>query len=290
MISTYARTYGFFAIASVLIPSSSLLAESFTFSETSLNGVTVTSNTTGSDSVSQITEVSVHNTTPEGTVGEIRTTDLNGTFVIPIFIPSNTTDDFSTPIIHFSNTMDVNNAVTPTESQVSTYSFDASPSVPSVSIEGINDFSNANSTFNAEQHVVTFPSSEIPVSQTDPVFEIAAGPDFRLMAHATANQETTPVFSNGFGRGSFELFGDGLQYFIEMNDLISPITAMHFHRGMPGESGPVLHPISFEGTVARGLWILSAEERSLLLSGKLYMNVHTSLYPDGEIRGQILTF
>ena len=37
----------------------------------------------------------------------------------------------------------------------------------------------------------------------------------------------------------------------------------------------------------KGAAILTEDQSKALLSGNLYINVHTAKYPDGEIRGQL---
>ncbi|HTH09541.1 MAG TPA: CHRD domain-containing protein [Acidovorax sp.] len=74
------------------------------------------------------------------------------------------------------------------------------------------------------------------------------------------------------------------------SDLLAPQTAAHVHRGAPGMNGPVVigaptfplgSPIHFET-------MISDQVESDLLSGMLYLNVHSQLYPGGEIRGQLM--
>jgi len=78
---------------------------------------------------------------------------------------------------------------------------------------------------------------------------------------------------------------------------IDNVVAAHIHRAPAGSNGGVAHglfaaanggtfdpdhPIS--GTVT-----LSDEDQALLMSAGLYVNVHSTDFPDGEIRGQILS-
>lgn len=80
-------------------------------------------------------------------------------------------------------------------------------------------------------------------------------------------------------------------------DLTGPATAMHIHLGAAGQSGGVvasLAPLSFpavdaaKGGVILGNLQFSSEQASNLLAGLLYVNIHTALNPDGEIRGQLV--
>lgn len=92
------------------------------------------------------------------------------------------------------------------------------------------------------------------------------------------------------GSGTFTLSSSGLQYDISLRSLTgSAITGAHFHLGAAGVNGPVIEPIAFNGLRAKGAWAdISPAERDALLSGKIYVNVHTNTYPNGEIRGQVV--
>jgi hypothetical protein len=74
------------------------------------------------------------------------------------------------------------------------------------------------------------------------------------------------------------------------------ITAAHIHEGGPGVNGPVLIPISPPGapiTVTTSVnWsgsvALDSDQHDLLVSGDLYINVHTEEHPGGELRANIM--
>jgi hypothetical protein len=72
------------------------------------------------------------------------------------------------------------------------------------------------------------------------------------------------------------------------------ITAAHIHNAAAGINGNVVKPLAFSNDVSSGVWSssdasdpLSDSLLSELLRGRLYVNVHTSANPGGEIRGQI---
>ncbi|MDB4978982.1 MAG: hypothetical protein JWM56_1168 [Candidatus Peribacteria bacterium] len=108
--------------------------------------------------------------------------------------------------------------------------------------------------------------------------------------HATLNglSEVPPISTAGTGTGTFTLNGNTLAYFMKVANLSSPITAMHFHEGAMGVAGPVVQPISFSGSVASGSWTgLTDAQKVALVNGNIYVNVHTTNNPNGEIRGQV---
>ena len=108
-------------------------------------------------------------------------------------------------------------------------------------------------------------------------------------ANLTADQTVPPVASSGSGLGMFTLNGNTLSYHITVQNLTSPITAAHFHLGAAGQNGSVIQPIEFSGSTADGVWNnLTQDQINDLNAGLIYVNVHTSNFPDGEIRGQVL--
>lgn len=64
----------------------------------------------------------------------------------------------------------------------------------------------------------------------------------------------------------------------------------HIHAGEPGVNGPIIIPLTSAvagtWTVPAGTTLTSAQLTSLTAGG-LYVNVHSALYPGGQIRGQI---
>jgi hypothetical protein len=73
-----------------------------------------------------------------------------------------------------------------------------------------------------------------------------------------------------------------------------PATASHIHGpGGVGTNANVLFPFSgvpsaTSGSIPQQVFSITAQQVSYLFSGYLYMNVHTSVYPGGEIRGQLV--
>lgn len=109
-------------------------------------------------------------------------------------------------------------------------------------------------------------------------------------------QETTPVMgtNDGIGEATMKLnyTFDTLWYHAQMNDLSGAITGAHFHKGEAGTSGGVVIGIpsaNINGNVISGMITGTALADSFvedLLSGAIYLNIHTTLNPNGEVRGQ----
>ena len=108
-------------------------------------------------------------------------------------------------------------------------------------------------------------------------------------AHLDANQVTSPDTSKGVGTGWFNLDEDTLSYRITIAGLTSQLNLAHFHNAPMGANGGVVQPISFSDSTVSDEWNdISNDNLVKLLKGNLYVNVHTSNYPNGEIRGQVL--
>ena len=73
-------------------------------------------------------------------------------------------------------------------------------------------------------------------------------------------------------------------YDIRYTGLQAPEIASHFHDGSPGTNGTRLLTLPL-GAVKQGVWVMEGRDLTILLSGNVYVNVHTDSYPSGEIRG-----
>lgn len=113
-------------------------------------------------------------------------------------------------------------------------------------------------------------------------------------AHLTGSQENPAIETDASGTGYFVLTDEGLNYQITVEGL--EITAAHFHREEIGRNGGVVRNLDFNGMkTTSGLWSPADDSQPLtdeliqdLFDEKLYVNVHTSDNPGGEIRGQVL--
>jgi hypothetical protein len=116
-----------------------------------------------------------------------------------------------------------------------------------------------------------------------------------LYYHATLNGEQagTPSTGTGFADATFDVPTSVLTFSTTWTGLGSATTNGHIHRGAIGVSGPVTVPFpglplgATFGTYAN-TFVLTASQVTDLLTGLDYVNIHTTQFPAGEIRGQLL--
>ena len=127
----------------------------------------------------------------------------------------------------------------------------------------------------------------------------------RLVANFTVAQEqaafpTTPITSNAFGAAvmTFDPAANTVRLRLSLYGFTNTLTNSHYHEGVPSVSGPVVVGLG-AGTVAgyanhgNGYWTGSFDipytggDMTRLLTGGAYLNFHSNVYPNGEIRGQV---
>lgn len=114
-------------------------------------------------------------------------------------------------------------------------------------------------------------------------------------ADLSGDNEVPPVTTSASGTAvmTYTAATGQLDYTLD-SDVVSA-TMAHIHTGLPGVNGGVIHwlydvngtngppgPFPVSGSVT-----LTPNELSMLLSGALYVNVHSPTYPGGEVRDQL---
>ena len=118
--------------------------------------------------------------------------------------------------------------------------------------------------------------------------------DSSLEVALTGDQQTPPVMTEATGSATVALSGDTLTITGDFSDLSSPQVGGHVHMAAAGTSGDVIYPlnISADADGLSGVFSLStsltAEQVAAYESGDLYINIHSEMNPNGEIRGQIV--
>jgi hypothetical protein len=119
----------------------------------------------------------------------------------------------------------------------------------------------------------------------------AAATIFQRVALLTGDQEVPPNASTAVGSARFEVdtCANTLRYRIAYSCLTSAETAAHIHGPAgPGVNAGVVHPLP-AGNPKVGVWNYPEAAEADILSGRMYVNIHTTMFPGGEIRGQIVT-
>jgi len=80
-----------------------------------------------------------------------------------------------------------------------------------------------------------------------------------------------------------------VRFYVVTNSLSGTITAAHLHTGAVGVNGPVAQDLAtyIVGNTIVGVFTPSAGVISSLMAGNIYLNVHTTANPGGEIRAQL---
>ncbi|MEO5572437.1 MAG: CHRD domain-containing protein [Bacteroidia bacterium] len=106
-------------------------------------------------------------------------------------------------------------------------------------------------------------------------------------------QEVPVVTTSATGLANYKLNTtlDTLWYDVVLNGLAAQATGAHLHNGIVGIAGPVVYDMSADinGNRITGMATGAALTPLLndMLKGNLYINVHNSVNPNGEIRGQV---
>lgn len=118
--------------------------------------------------------------------------------------------------------------------------------------------------------------------------------NFTLSGNASGSQENPAVSTAATATlsGTYNSENNLLTYTINWTGLSGLVTGMHFHGpAAVGVNAGVIHGIEIStngisGSASGSLTLADTTENHLL-NGKLYYNIHTALYPNGEIRGQV---
>lgn len=116
----------------------------------------------------------------------------------------------------------------------------------------------------------------------------------QFSARLNGSQEVPAVSTNALGVASFILSEnrDSLCVNFSATGLSGMIDGMHIHDGLPGINGGVVLDLSSMVTGNQATGVITGTQLTTtiiekMLNGQLYLNVHTAMNPNGEIRGQI---
>jgi hypothetical protein len=138
---------------------------------------------------------------------------------------------------------------------------------------GDNNDSNSDSSGN----IVTTANSTMPANA--------------FAATLIGSQEVPPTLSTAIGNGAVVV--DPVTRIMKASVNTAGIfgIAAHIHEAVPGVAGPIIFPLT-EPAPGNGIWTtqvtLTEAQFNALKAGNYYFNVHSTAFPNGEIRGQIL--
>lgn len=147
----------------------------------------------------------------------------------------------------------------------------------------------------ANVHSGAYPSGEIRGQVLPPATML-----FR--AHLSGANDWPVVTSGASGQVLGHYVGDSLQIIGSFTDLESPVATSiaggaHLHTAWAGQNGPVIFPLglslsadSLAGTfpLADNVYYPNEAQRTQLAARGIYVNIHSTMHPAGEIRGQLL--
>ena len=118
------------------------------------------------------------------------------------------------------------------------------------------------------------------------------GPPIAFYTELSADEESAETYSPGKGRFDVTLDRKTLKFTwkVTYSGLTSPLTSASIHGPQtPGCEAGVLIDLAPKGLRAplEGSVTLNEGQLEYLLTGRMYVNLHTVKYPNGEIRGQL---
>lgn len=106
-------------------------------------------------------------------------------------------------------------------------------------------------------------------------------------------QETTGAEGGAHGFFTYSIRGDQFCWTLDVRDLTAPATDAHIHKAPQGAAAPPVVPMGAPAETDFSVEACRTVTNAALLADiqanprDYYVNVHTSTYPGGEIRGQL---
>jgi hypothetical protein len=113
----------------------------------------------------------------------------------------------------------------------------------------------------------------------------------KLHADLKGSNEVPPNSSSGSGKAeaTYDTETKTLSYTVTFAGLTGPAIGAHFHG--PSEAGKnagIALPFKAIQSPIQGTAALTESQATDLLAGKWYANIHTTMNPGGELRGQMM--
>lgn len=118
----------------------------------------------------------------------------------------------------------------------------------------------------------------------------------------TGEQEVPPhvTYASGNGIATLNSSRTAINYDFTVNGVCDELTGAHFHLAPIGQTGPIVKDLNIQSLGdnnyrLQGTWSRTDANQPLtndlvqaFLNNDIYVNVHNSVYPEGEVRGQLL--
>lgn len=117
---------------------------------------------------------------------------------------------------------------------------------------------------------------------------VAHAENISLVAHLLGASEVPATQSDAFAEAQFtyDSAAHELQYYVNYDGVAPVKVDIHGPAGK-GENAVSVANIPLSESPVSGTLPLTPEQADELLAGKMYLDIHSQKYPDGEIRGQI---
>ena len=132
-----------------------------------------------------------------------------------------------------------------------------------------------------------------PVLMSVKVPAFSQSPSCHIATKMDGSQETPPVPTPATGTfDGMRVAPDTLSYTYTWENLIGNGILAHIHKAPPGVPGPIVVPLTSPSGHSGSITDKATADPALLDDicahpGDYYVNVHSDVYPGGEIRGQL---
>jgi hypothetical protein len=120
----------------------------------------------------------------------------------------------------------------------------------------------------------------------------ASAETMRMRTALSGQAQNPPVDTKASGVAdlTYDTTSKTLAWTITYKDLKAPATAGHLHgpAGASANAGVMVPFADASKSPIKGAVRLSDSQAAELMAGQIYVNIHTSAHPTGEIRGQIV--
>ena len=123
----------------------------------------------------------------------------------------------------------------------------------------------------------------------DVPFPSTLNPNIVFKATLTGAQEVPANASTATGSATLVYDSIGKVFSLSVTHTIPNATNGHIHKAPVGVSGGVIFPFaSFTSPISYTSPVLDATQQADLKANLYYVNIHTTAFPGGEIRGQLI--